>query len=486
MKNRQMFVLLDKITHNLPITENNNNNNNNFEFYNWNNSLLNDNGVNKEHVLCIGQVQSGKTKNMENIIINGVKNGYCLIIVLAGINKILFGQTNNRLQNNINMDKTRFIDKHWFDKIKINIESGNNVIVNVLKTYKQLNDLFDYIDNINLVNKKVLIIDDECDFASVNISPENESKIYSLISKLYNRIHIGKLASFTGTPFANILSSNSEELYPNRLVVLKHYDNYCGLHYFNNSNNYILTDFKKNENISIIYRKVFIQWLISTSGGLIDDEYFKSELLINVEINNSKQEIIFKNIIEIFDLFYKNIQNEDWIKKIIIKWCEDKSIIEEYTVDLIYKKIKEIIVYLHNDIENCFILLNADNDSEKFKSGKKKFCIIVGGYMISRGFTFEYLTIELFLNVPNESKVAVDTLLQRCRWFGNRKKNNRIKFLKIFMNKKVLDSLKESESYLDLFQGGVSTKNISYYVEKINILDKININVESTSAIKRK
>ncbi len=465
MKNKQMFILLDKITNNLPINENNNNDS--FEFQNWNNILLNDNFVNKENVLCIGQVQSGKTKNIENIIINGIKNEYCLIIVLAGITKILFTQTNNRLQNNINMEKTRFMDKSRFDKIKINIESGNNVIVNVLKTYKQLNDLFAYIDNINLVNKKVLIIDDECDFASVNISTENESKIYSLISKLYNRIHSGKLLSFTGTPFANILSSNSEELYPDRIVVLKHYNNYCGLHYFNNHDNYILIDFKKNDNPHILYHNIFLQWLIFTSAGLLDDEYFKSELLINVEIENDKQELIFNKIINEFDVIYKNIQNKEIIKK-IVNSCEDKSIIEEYTVDLIYEKIKEIIIYLYNNFENCFILLNADNDGEKFKSGNKKFCIIVGGYMVSRGFTFEYLTTELFLNVPNESKVAVDTLLQRCRWFGNRKSNNRIKFLRIFMNKKVRDSLKEAESYLDLFQEGISTTNINYYVEKIS------------------
>lgn len=479
MNNKSVWRLLEKIEPNNFLSDVDDTLDD-FEELNWKNILLNDANVVKEHVLCVGQVQSGKTKNIENIIINGINHDFKLIIVFAGINKILFNQTDNRLTKNIDIEKTRFVND--FEKIRINLDIGNNVIVNVMKSCKELNDLYKIINDINLTKIKVLIIDDESDYASINVNDNTSSKIYELIHMLYNRIHCGKLASFTGTPFANILSSNSQELAPDRIVALKHYSDYCGLHYFNKSNNYIALNCSKLDDKHIPYKDVFIEWLIATSILLIQNQNNKSEFLVNVEINNEEQAKIFNTIKKIFFDFYKVIQNKDLIIK-TIKHCNQNYINYDYDDDLIYQKIKEIFLYICNNYDNCFILLNTNSDGTKFISGNYKFCIIVGGYMVSRGFTFNYLTTELFLNVP-QSYINVDTLLQRCRWFGNRK--SRIDILKIFMNQQIISALKESENYIDIFKQGTTTKNINYFSEKLIYLDKSNNIVRSTNATKRK
>ncbi|MDE6082549.1 MAG: Z1 domain-containing protein, partial [Malacoplasma sp.] len=135
-----------------------------------------------------------------------------------------------------------------------------------------------------------------------------------------------------------------------------------------------------------------------------------------------------------------------------------------------------------------FILLNSESTNKNFKSGFVQFCVIVGGFMISRGFTFENLTTEFFLNVPksDSTKISVDTLLQRCRWFGNRKKDNRNKFLRIVMNKRICEALKSAQDYVEVFVPGTSTSNIGAIYKKIKELDEFNEIVESTNATKRK
>ncbi|MDE7075194.1 MAG: Z1 domain-containing protein, partial [Malacoplasma sp.] len=151
-------------------------------------------------------------------------------------------------------------------------------------------------------------------------------------------------------------------------------------------------------------------------------------------------------------------------------------------------KIKYILKNIYENKDKSFILLNSMNEEKNFKSGQVQFCIIVGGFMISRGFTFENITTELFLNVPksDSTKISVDTLLQRCRWFGNRKKDNRNKFLRIVMNKRICEALKSAQDYVEVFVPGTSTSNIGTIYKKIKELDEFNEIVESTNATKRK
>ena len=139
----------------------------------------------KEHVLCVGQVQSGKTKNIENVIDYAIKNKYKLIIVFSGITKILFNQTNARINNFDYAKNIKFIEFIKNTNLIVSLENNDTVILSILKSSDSIATIFEEIDLINWENYKVLIVDDECDYASINISPDETSRIYDLISNLY-------------------------------------------------------------------------------------------------------------------------------------------------------------------------------------------------------------------------------------------------------------------------------------------------------------
>jgi hypothetical protein len=95
--------------------------------------------------------------------------------------------------------------------------------------------------------------------------------------------------------------------------------------------------------------------------------------------------------------------------KFVVKY--DPKEISDFIIK-IFNSFVDSCDKITNKIKNIF-LLNSDNENE-FQSGKCKFSIIIGGTMISRGFTFKYLNTELILNAPDEN-IAIDTLLQRAR-----------------------------------------------------------------------
>ncbi|MEG1009831.1 MAG: Z1 domain-containing protein [Clostridia bacterium] len=112
---------------------------------------------------------------------------------------------------------------------------------------------------------------------------------------------------------------------------------------------------------------------------------------------------------------------------------------------------KEIINYIKEN--NSFYTLNGKAESGKGNFLEKTFNheIIIGGVMLSRGVTFENLITELIVN--DVETVYVDTLLQRCRWFGYRNKIS--KYMKIILPTRVHDALKIAKKYVNLFSPGI-------------------------------
>ncbi|WPL40373.1 Z1 domain-containing protein [Malacoplasma iowae] len=427
------------------------------------NNIFANNNLQKESVLCIGEVQSDKTKNIIECVKYAVNNNYNIIIVLGGVTNLLLEQSKKRLIEDLSYHEViaRVIDakENLYHNIETCLSKNIPVVVLTLKGSYQLEELLNSINNCNIIDKKILIIDDECDFGSINVSKNNDfqSLLYKKICNLFSRIKYGKLLSFTATPFSNILSDKSWILKPDRIVSLISYTDYCGCEKFNNSDCYLLIDNDKNDFDWKILKKTFIYWLLCTSVMLLDIDKgiysgsAKSELLINVSYENNKQEEILEILKKIFDEFYssdyRNIRY--WILDYLIKIGFE---ISPYSVDELINKVKFIYNQVSINKNECFILLNREGDSaEKFSKNKNNFLIIVSGFMASRGVTFKYLICELFLN-SSENCTKIDSLLQKCRWFGNRK--NTMKYMRILLNQGIKDSLFYAQKYINLFKGG--------------------------------
>ncbi|MDE6473044.1 MAG: Z1 domain-containing protein, partial [Ureaplasma sp.] len=112
-----------------------------------------------------------------------------------------------------------------------------------------------------------------------------------------------------------------------------------------------------------------------------------------------------------------------------------------------FEEFENIFQKLKNEINESLIVLNSNknNDDECYVESDLK--IYIGGFLLSRGLTFENLLVEYFGYTPDS--ITYDTLLQRCRWFGYRSKL--INHMKIICKEKTITYLKECEDCIEYF-----------------------------------
>jgi hypothetical protein len=173
----------------------------------------------KTRGLVIGHVQSGKTGNMAAVIAKAVDTPYKFFVVLSGMTDVLRRQTQIRLDNDIINNGNPEGWHSWTD-----IESdfnhpavggfplgGHQRHIAVIK--KNAGILRRFIRKIRQTplalrqDTPFLIIDDECDQASVNANglQSRVTAINRLIRILLKELPRVTYVGYTATPFANVL-----------------------------------------------------------------------------------------------------------------------------------------------------------------------------------------------------------------------------------------------------------------------------------------
>lgn len=415
----------------------------------------------KEIVLCVGKVQSGKTRKIIKIINDClIKYSYDIIIVFAGITNYLYNQTNKRILDK-KIENITYLDKDYIGSSKY--DKRKRYVINILKNRSNLEQMDVFLYSVpNLMDKKILIIDDESDYASVNISKNGYSQTYNKIKTIYNRIHQGKLIQVTATPFANIISNKSNELKPDRVVIWSNSSDYTGLKEFNKHKDELYkkydvhkSDLKKVKDLVKETIEYSIITILNNFNKLWDKKIIT--ILFNVDLENS----VHIDISEFVNLALKNIRTS---RKIFYEENQDKINLDLLTYDKYLN-----IIYENIDV----ILLNSNSNS--IEDDDKKIKIYIGGTMISRGNTFKNLLSELILNSPG-NEISVDTLLQRARWFGYRK--DIMKLMRIFMSNDIYNAFIEAENYLDILTVGKT--DVDQLYRAIQILDKESKYIKST------
>lgn len=441
-------------------------------------SFENENG--NKRILCIGQVQSGKTRNILEIIKKATELEYDLILFLGGTTELLRKQSADRLEEYRDYYESKnylVLSKDFASNIASNLIRNKKIIITITKAENDLTNVYNSIKDAPLRNKKFLIIDDECDYGSVNTKKDiiSPSSYHEKIEKISSRTDNTTLLSFTGTPFANILNSyniNDDSQNSNyKIVVLENSNDYCGLKKFNEQNCYFYR-FKDNKNsnyeTSSIYDTILI-YLASIVKKQVDNNYelidknFQTQCLINIDQKTINHEI-YKNMIlkkmdywlnktskgSISESFFKIISEENY------NMTNFSDLSSEEFVEYYIPRIKELLKYFIDNKNNAITILNSKNKDSNLENSKYPHKIFIGGVLLSRGVTFKYLLTELILNYP-QNMIAIDTLLQRCRWFGYRKNN--LKYMSIIMTKELFDVFKIIEDYLNVFQNGLMDFN---------------------------
>ena len=240
--------------------------------------------------MVMGSVQSGKTANYTALITKATDAGYKLVIVLAGVHNSLRSQTQTRLNEEFlgyDMDKVQkltggekkigvwamFPEHHTVYTLTSSSEKGDfskgvaaqsgifpgkndpPIILVIKKNVSILGNLIKWIQSVipqtdakgNKVIRDIplLLIDDECDFASINTNKleknengniiEDPTKTNMLIRKFLNIFEKKAYVGYTATPYANIFICNdlhevyAEDLFPeNFIITLPQPSNYMG------------------------------------------------------------------------------------------------------------------------------------------------------------------------------------------------------------------------------------------------------------------
>lgn len=191
--------------------------------------------------LVVGYVQSGKTANMTAVIAKAVDAGYNLIVLLGGVTNKLRAQTQRRLLSDIverhrhlwqlytTVDDAGDFSKPANRQFTMPVPGRAQMVV-MKKETSRLDAFLETVEKTPtnvLRSLKTLIIDDECDQASVNASSKeyDMTRTNEAIRKIIRSLPAVSYVGYTATPFANVFidpfphnKDELDDLYPEDFI----------------------------------------------------------------------------------------------------------------------------------------------------------------------------------------------------------------------------------------------------------------------------
>ncbi len=462
--------------------------------------------------LVVGQVQSGKTANYTGLICKAADAGFNLIIVLAGVHNNLRSQTQLRLDEGFlgfdtqyeraytinsntkigvglvaGYDKaiassiTTSADKGDFTRgaansLGVNFNTPQPILVVVKKNATVLKRLYTWINSQTIendrgekriVNKSLLIIDDEADNASINTKKENESPtaINGLIRQITSLFNRSAYVGYTATPFANIfIPTTNDDLFPRDFIInLPAPSNYIGPDkIFGTSpipdedtsdllpivrtvkdyspfvpDKHKRDDDKPNdlpESLKIAIKSFIITCAIRILRG---QESKHNSMLIHVTRFVAWQNHIKDLVNNQFQFYKRGIEQNvasviEELRSVYEIDTDEHTSYRTTTTNIMNSTFSNIdnSLIVHNWSEVQSKLYNAVSkievksingksiDALKYYENEKTgvSVIAVGGDKLSRGLTLEGLSVSYYLRASK----MYDTLMQMGRWFGYR------------------------------------------------------------------
>jgi len=456
--------------------------------------------------LVMGNVQSGKTQNYIGLINKAADLGYEAIIILGGHMNELRNQTQFRVDEGfvgldtkrtkakiigvgVDRDFTKYgthqftkgendFSKSVADRVGFDLNGISFPAVFVVKKNTSiLETLYKWIKEKHmlspkdgrLLDKPLLFIDDEADYASVNTLSEQQAneerkvtKTNQLIRDILGLFKRNTYIGYTATPFANIFidpeNDNdmlSHNLYPKDFMVkvptplaYLGQDFFFGDHF--GDPDYV----SPLININVTDHELKLLPITGQKKNMAEDlmhelpedlkeairVFFIATAIRFFRGADKQHHTMIINISHLADVQNKlRALTEPYINQIIegidaTKRQDPVRACEQFDVRGLHETFEKIYPHLDEQWEDLFPQLefvankiglkainshpdSQDNlDYETF-SETGVVAIVIGGIKLSRGMTLEGLSISYFAR----SSKMYDTLMQMCRWFGYRK-----------------------------------------------------------------
>ncbi len=422
--------------------------------------------------LVVGHVQSGKTANMTAVIAKALDAGYNTVIVLAGMTNKLRYQTQMRLVDDLvsrNPPSWHVLTPNELDRDFrappyggfLSLRDKAQLAV-IKKNVSPLGELRNAVKRTHLPDLKrlrILVIDDECDQASVNTARGelDMTAINQRIRELLSTLPAATYVGYTATPFANVLidpyaadGQEFDDLYPRDfLCALPRPDRYFGteslfgmvpsdpedvqpeedgfdmIRDVPGEEEALLQprsreergDFQPVMTDSLETAILYFLACCAARGARGDTQH------MTMLVHTSAYQVAHERVAELI---------QDWVlvnrnaivdpasergRRIRAIWNAEQNRVPAHitgaspvSVDQVFERLRSVLDVIEFPIEN-----GASNDRIDY-TGPPKTYIVVGGSILARGLTLEGLMVSYFLRSTSQ----YDTLLQLGRWFGYR------------------------------------------------------------------
>lgn len=423
--------------------------------------------------LVVGHVQSGKTANMTAVIAKALDAGYDTVIVLAGLTNKLRHQTQLRLYS----DLVRRNPLNWqvLTSNEVNRDfrapaqggflshSDKAQLAVVKKNVSPLGELRKAIEETLpavLRQLRVLVIDDECDQASVNSAwgELDMTAINQRIRELLSLLPAVSYVGYTATPFANVLvnpyrldGQELDDLYPRDFITaLPRPRKYFGTERLFGRTPVNPDNMRPDEEGLDMIRDV----PSADEAGLQprsrrERDTFQPAMTPSLEtailyflgccaarrarghgnqhmtmlVHTSAYVRAHERVAALIQ-GWVDVHREDLVDptspaglRLEQTWLSEQGRLPGDLTDAPQVHVGDIFRHLPDVLERIeFPVENGASDDRIDYSGQPKTYIVVGGSILARGLTLEGLMVSYFLRSASQ----YDTLLQMGRWFGYR------------------------------------------------------------------
>lgn len=466
--------------------------------------------VNKKG-LVVGQVQSGKTANYTGLICKAADAGFGLIIVMAGIHNNLRSQTQLRVdesflgfdtqhtrafnqqsikigvgkpgfgKTNVAHSLTSSLEKGDFTQgaanaLGLNFDTKEPIVAIIKKNPHVLRRIYQWLaaqadgdTELGKVirNKSLLLIDDEADNASINISndPEKQSSINGWITQILNLFGKNAYVGYTATPFANIfIPLDDQNLFPRNFIKnIPAPTNYIGpekvfgfspleedessdsvlpiVNRINDYSGFVPDRHKKDdqkpsslpESLKRAIRCFIITCAIRRLRGQTS---VHNSMLIHVSRFVLWQDHIAELVFNQFTYYRRGIDQNDLVilNELKSTFEQDEIGYKSYvsvSQQILDSELKnldsqiqvhswnEVLKHLNDAASRIEVksIHGGSGEALDYFDHKNGLSVIaVGGNKLSRGLTLEGLSVSYYLRASK----MYDTLMQMGRWFGYR------------------------------------------------------------------
>lgn len=420
--------------------------------------------------MVVGYVQSGKTANMLAVTAKAVDAGYRFVIYLAGMTNALRRQTQSRFESDLRAQNRygwhlhttldddgdfRTPPNQWFSVmdpaqvavVKKNVTPLRRLVETISKTPPALRERI-----------PVLVIDDECDQASVNASGSqyDTTAINGLIRHLLALLPRVQYVGYTATPFANVLINPRtpeglpDDLYPEDFILaLPRPDGYSGTDSLfgeepadAQSETAAQTGADAIREIPLPERDAvrpssskeretfsasvppslddaLRYFIMATAARAVRGDAAKHNCML---VHTTVFTLAHTRLAEAIGIWLDRF-GKDWIKPanrehLRQQWEREQSRVPPAAFGHTPIPFEEIAGHISSTVDELQIVIeNSASDVRLDFSVTARKYIVIGGSVLSRGLTIEGLCVSYFVRTTSQ----YDTLLQMGRWFGFRR-----------------------------------------------------------------